>query len=99
MGAMPDISLSVVRDGDPPPWEDLAEGGRYIVGGASWKLAALERGMASGQPSVALRLDLPDGQVIICENSLAAWIAATSAMRGAFPAAFAGGPLEPPPPL
>jgi hypothetical protein len=91
---MPDISLSIVRAGSPPPWEDIATGGLPFTDlGESWKVAVLERGMRSGDPSVALRLDLPDGRILIAQTSVAAWIAATAAMRGAFPEAFAGGPL------
>jgi hypothetical protein len=96
---VPAISLSIVRAGDPPPWSDLTEPDRYVAPGASWELAIFERGMQSGKPSVALRVDYTPGggPVIIFENSMAAWIAATAAMRGAFPEAFADGPLAAPP--
>jgi hypothetical protein len=90
---VPAISLSIVRIGSPPPWSDLAAGATFTEGSTNWQVAVLEHGMTSGAPSVALRLDLPDGQVVIVENSLAAWIAATAGMRGAFPEAFADGPL------
>ena len=51
-------------------------------------VAALEGGMESGLPSLAIRLDLPDGRVVVQETSLGAWIMATAALRGRFPEAF-----------
>jgi hypothetical protein len=91
---MPEIRLMIVRQDDPPPWADAADGYRYVPD-AAWQAAVLEHGMASGAPSVAVRIDLGAGRPLIFETSLAAWIAATAVMRGAFPAAFTGGPLTP----
>lgn len=91
---MPEIRLVIVRAGDPPPWADLERSYRYVPG-AGWQVAVLAHGMASGAASVAVRIDPPDGPPLVFETSLAAWIAATAGMRGAFPAAFAGGPLSP----
>jgi hypothetical protein len=97
---MPVIHL--ILDGDNA-WPELAPdpAGReriYVVHlpDAVWQLAALPGGMESGAPSLALRLDLPDGRVVLAETSLAAWITATAALRGRFPEAFAGGPFEAP---
>lgn len=95
-GSMPEIDMVVVRDGDPPPWADIADGYRYVPD-AGWRVAVLEHGMQGGAPSVAIRIDPggpgAGGQPLVFETSLDLWIAVTSAMRGAFPAAFAGGPL------
>lgn len=91
---MPVISVNL--DGDNA-WPELARGPSDVVvhlPDVRWRLAALAGGMASGAPSLALRLDLPDGRVVIAETSLAAWIAATCALRGRFPEAFAGTPLD-----
>lgn len=92
MGLMPEIRLTIVRAGDPPPWTDIADGYRYVPD-AGWQAAVLEHGMASGAPSVAVRIDTGSGPPLVFETSLAAWIAATAGMRGAFPGAFADGPL------
>jgi hypothetical protein len=92
MGAMPEIRLTIVRAADPPPWADVTEI-RYVHD-AGWQAAVLEHGMESGRPSVAVRIDHGDGPPVVFETSLAAWIAATAGMRGAFPAAFAGGSLS-----
>lgn len=91
MGGMPEFRLSIVRVGDPPPWADAGEI-RYVPG-AGWQVAVLEHGMESGAPSVAVRIDAGAGPPLMFETSLAAWIAATAGMRGAFPGSFAGGPL------
>ena len=89
---MPTIDVTIVRHGDPPPWPNVEV--EEHLWDTVWYLAALEDGMMSGAPSLALRLDAGAG-TIIAEMSLAAWIAATCALRGAFPDAFAGGPLAP----
>ena len=52
--------------------------------------------MASGKPSVALRLDLEDGRTVISQTSLEGLIATLAAARGAFPDVFAGGPFAAP---
>ena len=41
----------------------------HVVGGGA--LALLERGMESGSASVMLRVDLPDGRVLLYETSMA----------------------------
>lgn len=48
------------------------------------QVAALEGGMASGKPSIAIRLDLPDGRVVVAETSLELFLAAASALRTRF---------------
>lgn len=96
---MPTIHLNLNGDDG---WEDLADR-RVIYTGTDWTLAALPGGMRSGGVSLALRLDFPQGldapqsldepAAVITEMSLAMWIAATSALRGRYPEAFAGTPL------
>ena len=94
---MPEIRLIIARPGDPPPWPDLVAPGAYTsIPDAGWQVAVLAQGMASGAPSVALRIDTGHGVPLVIETSLAAWIAATAGMRGAFPAEFASGPLRDP---
>lgn len=96
---MPEIRLLINRPGDPPPWTDLAEGpdtGYTYVPDAGWQVAVLAGGMTSGAPAIILRVDTGHGKPLIIETSLAAWIAATAGMRGAFPAEFAATPLRDP---
>jgi len=47
-------------------------------------VAALARGMKSGHPSLAIRIDLPDGKVIIQKTSVAAWLTVSRALEGKF---------------
>lgn len=93
---MPTINVHILRQGDPPIWTDLADRGMHeIPTDQPWELAVLEAGMKSGAPSVMLRLDLADGNSVTAQMSVAAWIVATAAMRGAFPEAFAGTVFDP----
>jgi hypothetical protein len=95
---MPVIDVNLEGD---DAWTDLRDKRHEILhlSNETWYLTALEGGMTSGKTSLALRLNLPPGggdgaSVVIAETSLAAWIAATCALRGRFPDAFAGTPLE-----
>ncbi len=99
---MPVIVLTLEGDN---AWPDLADSHEEIIHlpDVTWRLAAREHGMTSGKVSLMLRLDVirglaPEGalpvSVVLTETSLAAWIAATCALRARFPEAFADTPLE-----
>jgi hypothetical protein len=47
------------------------------------QVTSIASGMVSGSASVILRLDLPDGKVLLVETSLALFTAAADAMRAA----------------
>lgn len=47
-------------------------------------IAVLEGGMTSGRPSLAIRIDLPDGKVIVQEASVRAFLAAADVLRAKF---------------
>lgn len=91
---MPAVNVRIQHGDDDPAWPDLAGKDVVRMSGDTWHLAGLAKGMSSGKPSVALRLPLESGQTMVAETSLAAWIAATIALRGAFPDAFKDTPLE-----
>lgn len=79
--------LTINLDGDKA-WPDLQEKRERIVhlgNGTVIEVAALEGGMASGRTSLALRLNLPDGQVVIAETSLALFLDAATILKTAFP--------------
>lgn len=65
-------------------WPDLQDKG-VIHGGSVWRLVALRGGMASGRTSITLRLDLADGNAVIAETSVRAWLAAADILRANFP--------------
>lgn len=60
--------LDIIMDGDNC-WPELKEKG-FITG--NWVgIARLRRGMVSGAASVTVRIELPDGQTVLAETSLA----------------------------
>lgn len=71
-------AIDIILDGDNA-WSDLERKSIIHLQDVVWKMAALPGGMSSGKPSVALRLDLPDGQVVVAETSLLALVTAVSA--------------------
>jgi len=85
------IGLSVILNGDNA-WPDLKD--KPIIhlgsGGPMIQVAVLEGGMASGLPSVAIRLDLPDGQVVIAETSARLFCTAAKAIMAKYPDLFEG---------
>jgi hypothetical protein len=48
-----------------------------------WQLIGIDRGMSSGRAAIALRINLPDGQVLVVESSAAVWIAGARRSRAA----------------
>jgi len=76
---MPDLKL--VMDGDGA-WPDLAETPEKIIHVTEGiSMTRLTNGMASGKSSVAIRLNLPDGRVVIAETSMELFQSAARAFR------------------
>ena len=72
------ISLNLDGDG---AWPDLMDRGVTHLGdGTEIGLCVLPGGMTSGRPSVAFRLDLPDGGVVVAEASWRALATAAQAI-------------------
>lgn len=65
-------------------WPDIADRGRFEALPV-WGLAALAKGMSDGTTSLMLRLDLPDGNVVTAQTSLAAFLQTADTLRDAFP--------------
>lgn len=79
------ISLSIHAQGDAC-WEDLQSRTEQLIwlnSGAGLAIARLPRGMASGRSSVAIRVDLPDGRVVVAETSMALFLACAGAFKAA----------------
>ena len=84
---MPTIHVDIKGDN---AWSDLRE--RFEADDPTiiqamgdetiWHLTILEGGMTSGKYSVGLRLDLPDGRVVIAETSWEAFKVAFAALSG-----------------
>jgi hypothetical protein len=54
------------------------------------QLAVLDAGMSSGLPSIVLRLDLPDGSVVLAETSARLFCSAGKAIMAKYPGLFEG---------
>lgn len=65
-------AIKVILDGDSC-WPDLVEKKHIWIGneGGAIEIAALPRGMEKGRTSLAIRINLPNGNVIVAETSLA----------------------------
>ena len=76
--------LSVVLDADDA-WKDLRERESDIIHLKSPKISIgrLQGGMASGQSSVAIRIDLPNGKVVIAELSISNFLNCARFFNGA----------------
>jgi hypothetical protein len=83
----------MITDGDNC-WPDLKDKMDKVVhlanGAPPLQVALLNKGMASGRPSVMLRIDLPDGRVVLAETSLLLFATAARAFASNYPDLFAG---------
>lgn len=75
-----------------PAWPEIDK--KKIVhlgqGAPAIQVAVLDRGMESGRPSIALRIDLPDGQHVIAETSARLFVTAARAIHAKYPDLFEG---------
>ena len=79
---MPAINL--ILDGDGAFFDLQGREGDIIHRKAPFTVVALPRGMRSGHPSLAIRIDLPEKKVLIQETSVAAWLAVARTLEGKF---------------
>lgn len=72
-------------------WPDLKRANCIHLGNDAppIKLAVLDKGTQSGQPSIALRIDLPDGKTVIAETAARLFCAAARAIIARYPDLFA----------
>jgi hypothetical protein len=79
--------------GGEPAFPDIKDGARVVhlgPGAQPIRVAVLDEGMQSGRPSVAIRLDLHDGTIIIAETSARLFCAAGRAIVAKYPDLFEG---------
>lgn len=81
------IAISIILDGDNA-WPDLRDKSIIHLKHGSMAVAALDGGMSSGRPSVAMRFDLPDGQTVVAETSARLFVSAGRAIDAKFPDLF-----------
>ena len=82
------IPLVIKMDGDNA-WPDLRGKTIHHVK-EKLEVAVLDKGMTSGRPSVAIRLDLEDGSSVIAETSARLFCAAAKALMAKYPDLFDG---------
>lgn len=82
-------ALTIVMDGDKA-WPDLRDKKILHLGNDAppLQVAVLAGGMASGKPSVTLRVDLPDGRTVLAETSARLFVSAARAITARYPDLF-----------
>lgn len=82
------ISMTIILEGDNA-WPDLKDKDFvHLREGPPIQVAVLDQGMSSGRPSVAMRIDLPDGSSIVAETSARLFATAARAIMAKYPDLF-----------
>jgi hypothetical protein len=73
--------IYIIPNGDGA-WPEIVGRVDYHLGNDAKpiQIALLKAGMGSGKSSVTIRIDLPDGKIVLAETSLALFIAAAEAL-------------------
>lgn len=83
------ISMILKLDGDGV-WPELRD--KRVIHLANdapaIQVCTLEGGLASGRPSVAIRIDLPDGRTVIAETTARLFVSAGRAIAARYPDLF-----------
>lgn len=77
----------IFTDGKEAVYPDLTED-QIIHTKGKIEVVCIDDGMGSGRPSVALRVDLPDGLVLISETSARLFCTAARAIMAKYPELF-----------
>lgn len=84
------IAMKIILEGDGC-WPDLADNPNLIeVKDGNMEVALLDKGMASGRPSVAFRIDLPDGKIVFAQTTARLFCMAAKAFMAKYPDLFEG---------
>lgn len=78
---MPSIDLRLDQDGCWPDVGVKQQAGLLKTSETPIGMALLLAGMKDGRPSVSLRIDLPDGQLVLAQTSLRLLSSAVRAME------------------
>lgn len=76
--------IKVILEGDSC-WPELLD--KLMVGKiihlreGVLQIAGLSKGMKSGKPSISIRIDLPDGRVVLAETSMRLFLSAAEAFE------------------
>lgn len=74
--------LDIILDGEGMVRDVAREKLVHVT--APLKVGALAGGMASGAPSIAIAVPLPDGRTVVAETSLALFLSAADAFRARY---------------
>jgi hypothetical protein len=80
-------TIEVRLDGDGA-WPDLAqmpEANKIYMEDSTLSIACLKNGMTSGRPSLVMRINLPDGRVLIFQTSMRGFLSAASIVATGYP--------------
>lgn len=82
-------SINLELDGDNC-WPDLNEKEliNIMESGIPLRIAVLDNGMASGHPSITLRIDLPDGKVLLTQTSARVFCLVAKCIMDKYPDLF-----------
>jgi hypothetical protein len=80
---MPVLKLKMEGDGAWPDMVDKLTEGK-VIRSEDIELAVLKGGMASGKPSIAIRINLDDDSVVFAETSLALFLSAADAFKAKY---------------
>lgn len=81
---MPVVSIKIFDKDDGRKFEEIPGTKKTaICSDQPWDIGLIQSGMTSGNHSVMLRVLLPDGTLVILEQSLANWQMINGAFQGA----------------
>jgi len=76
-------AIRVILEGDNA-WPDLADRAVIHLRDEGWEIACLPRGTVQGNPSLAIRLPLPEGKVLIAETTVRAFLFAADLVKAKY---------------
>lgn len=84
------IAMTIVLK--EPAWPELEKADIIHIANDAppIQVAVLEGGLQSGRPSVALRIDLPDGRTVVAETTARLFCSAAKAIMAKYPDLFEG---------
>jgi hypothetical protein len=80
------VPLSIIHHfkSDPPLWP-APQGTRFVDAGVLADVAILDEGMESGLPSVMIQLKLPDGTVVVAQQTARMMVMLGRAIMAKYP--------------
>lgn len=83
------MSIKFQDDDKVPAWPDLKDG-KFTHTTAPIDVVVLRSGMQSGQPSIGMRIELPDGTSVIAETSARLFCSLARMVMAKYPDLFEG---------